>query len=179
MERAVFVDGSCFNNGKKNSSGGIGVFFGDGDPRNAACRIVEGKVTNQTMELRACWKAMETINRTRRQDETFVIYTDSMYALNCMTSWAKTWKRKGWKTKDGHPVSNLGLIKPMHEVFEASPWIRLEYTRAHGPQPESRTSREYRLWYGNDRAHRLATAGAKAPAATCIEKYFDIRISRS
>ena len=29
----VYSDGCCFNNGKHGAKGGIGVFWGDGDPR--------------------------------------------------------------------------------------------------------------------------------------------------
>jgi ribonuclease HI len=32
----IFTDGSCINNGKKNSKGGIGVFFGDNDTKNVS-----------------------------------------------------------------------------------------------------------------------------------------------
>ena len=180
MTRSVYVDGSCFNNGKKNSAGGIGVYFGDGDSRNVSCRIVDGKVTNQTMELRACLAAIEAIIASRKEDEFFTIYTDSMYVVKCMTSWADAWKRNGWKTKDDAPVSNMQLIKKTHELYKASsPWIRLEFVRAHGKRPENMQSVEYKLWHGNDRAHRLATAGANAPAsAACrIDRYFNLRVT--
>lgn len=31
---SVYTDGSCLNNGKKNSVGSIGVYFSDNDPDN-------------------------------------------------------------------------------------------------------------------------------------------------
>jgi ribonuclease HI len=54
----IYTDGSCINNGKKNSSGAIGVFYSDNDSRNIAKVINEGKITNQTMELLACINAL-------------------------------------------------------------------------------------------------------------------------
>jgi ribonuclease HI len=51
----VFVDGSCSNNGYCNSKGGIGVFWGDKDPRNISEKVPgQGSpITNQKAELMA------------------------------------------------------------------------------------------------------------------------------
>ena len=42
----VFTDGSCPNNGKKNAIAGIGIYFGENDPKNKSERI-QGKQTNK------------------------------------------------------------------------------------------------------------------------------------
>lgn len=46
----VYTDGSCKRNGKADSVAGIGVFFGEDDPRNVSERIA-GNQTNQRAEL--------------------------------------------------------------------------------------------------------------------------------
>lgn len=54
----VFVDGSCSHNGMKDSVGGIGVFWGDNDPRNISEQIIYSSqnITNQKAELIVCFK---------------------------------------------------------------------------------------------------------------------------
>lgn len=50
----VYVDGSCSGNGCKNSQGGIGVFWGDNDPRNLSEEVIlpdNEVITNQKAEL--------------------------------------------------------------------------------------------------------------------------------
>jgi ribonuclease HI len=56
----VYTDGSCLNNGKDNSIGGIGIFFGINDERNISQRL-EGKQTNNTAELIAIIKLYSII----------------------------------------------------------------------------------------------------------------------
>ena len=58
----VFTDGSCSNNGFTNAKAGIGIYFGDNDPRNISKRI-EGKQTNNTAEVKAILKAAEILKR--------------------------------------------------------------------------------------------------------------------
>lgn len=84
----VYTDGSCFNNGKTNAKGSIGVFFGDGDNRNLSLIIDNMKITNQTMELIACIKALDLL----KENENAYIYTDSMYVKQCVTQWFKLWE---------------------------------------------------------------------------------------
>ena len=48
----VFTDGACSNNGKPNAKAGLGVYFGNKDPRNTSKRVV-GKQTNNIAELSA------------------------------------------------------------------------------------------------------------------------------
>ena len=42
----VYTDGSCINNGKKGSKGGIGVYFGENDERNVSKSLRLEKVTS-------------------------------------------------------------------------------------------------------------------------------------
>jgi ribonuclease HI len=51
----VYTDGACSGNGGSNARGGIGVFFGDNDPRNVSERFDRGIATNQ----RAEWLSLE------------------------------------------------------------------------------------------------------------------------
>jgi ribonuclease HI len=108
----VYTDGSCLNNGKKNSIGGIGVYFSDNDPDNYG-QVIDNegnKITNQTMELLACIQALKII-----QDKIdnglnvniIYIYTDSTYLINSITKWYNTWEKNKWKNSKGKDVENI------------------------------------------------------------------------
>ena len=105
---SVFTDGSCINNGKKNSFGAIGIFFSDNDEYNLGQSIDNNdndsdnnsktKITNQTMELLACIQALKIIKK--KIDKKIIInlkiiyiHTDSMYVINSMTKWYKQWEK--------------------------------------------------------------------------------------
>ena len=60
MDIVVYTDGACSNNGKKSAKAGIGVYFGEGDPRNISERIT-GKQTNNAAELTAILRAVESL----------------------------------------------------------------------------------------------------------------------
>ncbi|KAH9850897.1 hypothetical protein C2E23DRAFT_713309, partial [Lenzites betulinus] len=55
----VFTDGSCEGNGTETATAGAGVWFGEGDPRNAAVRVPGECQTNQAAEAYACLVAAE------------------------------------------------------------------------------------------------------------------------
>jgi ribonuclease HI len=58
----VYTDGACSNNGRSNAIAGIGIFFGNNDPRNVSKRI-EGKQTNNTAEMLAIIDTYEIIEQ--------------------------------------------------------------------------------------------------------------------
>jgi len=51
VETYVYCDGSCIHNGLPNAKAGIGVYFGDNDPRNVS-ESISGN-TNNIAELTA------------------------------------------------------------------------------------------------------------------------------
>jgi len=159
----VYTDGACQGNGKKNSIGGIGVFFGDGDVRNVSRRIRREKITNQTMELLASCVAIETFfdedkGEKGEKGEGLRVCTDSEYVVKSMNSWATGWERSGWKTRLGKPVSNVDLMQRLYALKK-----RFGVTFVHVPAHRSRPSpndpsHSYAHWYGNHRADAFATA---------------------
>ena len=88
----IFTDGATPNNHNKsgNRRGGVGVFFGDNDPRNISFGMIETdkqKVTNNVCELTACIRAIERIMATEKIiGKQVVIYTDSMYIVNTIAN---------------------------------------------------------------------------------------------
>jgi ribonuclease HI len=163
-EAVVFTDGSTTNNGKINAKGGIGVNFPKYGRYNVSLPFYLGQITNIRCELMAVIKALEVyIFEIRKENKSspqkLVIYTDSMYIIDCMTSWIFNWMKKGWKTAQGAEVKNqdlliwlFSLIK--HTNVDAS----FKHVKAHRQAPK-RSTPEYDIWKGNDVADGLAKTG--------------------
>jgi len=163
---SVFTDGSCLNNGKKNSVGSIGIFFKDNDPDNLGQAIDNdgNKITNQTMELLAAIQALKIINDKIQKQEInqnmIYLYTDSSYLINSMTKWYKTWEANNWKNSKGKDVENIDLIKLLYEL--KSKYITIfKHIRSHQDEPTDKNSDKYFIWYGNYMADKLATDASR------------------
>jgi len=157
----VYTDGSCTNNGGKNSTGGIGVFFGPGDARNlsetgAVRPPLVQKITNQTMELMAVLRAVEAYVRSGDK-RRLLVCSDSEYVVKSMTSWAKGWEKKGWRTSTGKPVANAELMQRLFELVRRH-GVGFQHVPAHRDEPADRQSLTHAHWFGNMMADRMATA---------------------
>ena len=159
----IFTDGSTLNNQTKGDrKGGIGVFFGDNDERNISLSLeetIENKVTNQVTELLACIKGIEKLVSTCKIDKNkIIIYTDSMYIVNMLTSWAENWEKKNWIKSDGNEVLNLNLVKKLY-YYSKNLNIEYRHVKSHTKEPK-KSEPNYELWYGNMQADKLAVEAA-------------------
>ena len=164
-EICIFTDGSSLNNQEKGKRrGGVGVFFGDDDERNISIPLkesVKNKVTNQVTELLACIKGIETINSCPIKKECqLVIYTDSMYIVNIMNKWAINWEKNNWTKSDGKIVDNIELVKKLYYYYQNGN-IVFKHVRSHMKEP-NKDDPNYKIWYGNDKADKLAVAAAQS-----------------
>lgn len=165
----VFVDGSTFNNVRKNpfSKGGIGIFFGDGDKRNVSEPFYLKPVTNNRCELYACIKAIEAYAASidlEKRKYALNIYCDSTYVINSVTKWINKWKYNGWKTSKGTDVENKELIVWIDKLLQtycSSISIRFIHVRAHKRAPSDKRSEQYFYWYGNHMADKFAVGGSR------------------
>ena len=88
----IYTDGSCIKNGEETACAGSGVWFGDDDPRNMSLRVPGPNQSNQTGELYAILQAIRSVP----PDQALIIRTDSMYAVNGLTSNLEKWEDQGW-----------------------------------------------------------------------------------
>jgi hypothetical protein len=95
-------------------------------------------------------------------DEDVVIYTDSEYSINCLTTWFPGWVSRGWKTSAGGDVLHRDLIQDASARLAKFKSHRFVHVRAH-------TGNEDDLSKNNDVVDRMARAtvedeGAAKPA---------------
>lgn len=161
----IFTDGSTINNGKKNASGGIGVYFGKNDERNISKKVIYSKksVTNNICELLAIKlgieKILETTSNEKLKTTNIIIYSDSEYSINCITKWSKNWEKNNWKGSNGKPVKNKELIKYNYDYYKKYK-IKFKHIRSHTKAPTD--TAKYKLWYGNEMADKLARNAAES-----------------
>ncbi|KAF7337567.1 Ribonuclease H [Mycena sanguinolenta] len=79
----VFSDGACKGNGQPGCVAGVGVWWGEGDPRNIAERC-PGDQTNNRAELIAILRVLET---TPQSKKPLLIKSDSTYSIKCFSEW--------------------------------------------------------------------------------------------
>ncbi|XP_055435506.1 ribonuclease H1 isoform X1 [Bubalus kerabau] len=144
----VYTDGCCSSNGRKRARAGIGVYWGPGHPLNVGIRL-PGRQTNQRAEIHAACKAIE---QAKAQNITkLVLYTDSMFTINGITTWVKGWKQNGWRTSTGKEVTNK---EDFVELERLARGMDIEWMHVPG----------HSGFRGNEEADRLAREGAKQPA---------------
>ncbi|OGM39635.1 putative ribonuclease H [Aspergillus bombycis] len=146
----IYTDGSSLNNGRALASAGVGVYFGPGDnSRNVSEPLKGNRQTNQRAELTAILRALDIAPRHR--DVT--IFTDSQYAIKCVTVWYAKWQRNKWLTSENKPVENKDLVESIRVKIEERDELKVktlfEWVKGHNSDP------------GNEAADRLAVNGAQ------------------
>lgn len=138
----VFTDGAASPN---PGPGGWGAVYVDQDVILGEQYGHEPHTTNNRMELLALRAGLLLVPA----NTAAVVFTDSQLCVNTFTSWAKGWKARGWKRKDG-AIKNLELVQEIYETLLRRPEITLQWIAAHSG---------YR-W--NEYADALATAYRRA-----------------
>ncbi|GJE89031.1 ribonuclease H1-like protein [Phanerochaete sordida] len=169
--KIVYCDGACRGNGKTAAVAGVGVWWGPGDPRNIAERC-PGDQTNNRAELIAIVRILETVPRTT---DPLLIRTDSSYSIRCLKEWLKNWRARGYKTSDGKPVKNLGVILYADALLQERKLngqrVHFEYVKGHAGDA------------GNEAADYQANLGCERPIEperdwTALEKVVRERMQK-
>lgn len=146
----IYTDGSCINNGRPNAIASVGVWIQEYPDMSISERITSYPQTNQVSELCAIKQALEIADNFERIN----IFTDSKYAINCVTEWCLNWERNGWRSSKGKAPTNMNLIKEVISKLRSMEFIgkiiSFNYVSGH-------TGNE-----GNERAHKLAINASKS-----------------
>ncbi|XP_068198598.1 ribonuclease H1 [Antennarius striatus] len=143
----VYTDGCCTGNGQRGARAGIGVYWGCDHPLNVAERL-SGRQTNQRAEIQAACRALQQARDNNIKK--LVLYTDSKFTINGVTSWVKTWKLNNWRLKTGGTVTNKEDFKELDRLN-----AELDVVWMHVPGHAG--------YSGNEAADRLSKEGAAKP----------------
>lgn len=135
----IFTDGACSGN---PGPGGWGAILRWRDHEKELFGGEAG-TTNNRMEMMAAIQALESLKHTKK----VVLYTDSTYLRDGITSWIHGWKRNGWKTAAKKPVKNEDLWRRLDQALRDHE-IDWRWVKGHAGHPE------------NERADELARQGA-------------------
>ncbi|MFZ4578457.1 MAG: ribonuclease H family protein [Myxococcota bacterium] len=86
----------------------------------------EPHTTNNRMELTALIQALGQLPL----DSRVTVYSDSDLCVKTLTIWAKGWRARGWRRKEGE-IKNLDLVQQAFALVEARPGVRLQWIKAH------------------------------------------------
>lgn len=114
VDTKIFTDGGCDPNPGKAGSG-IAVYRG-GVVSELWYGLFNPAGTNNTAELNALHQALIMAKEDIGKVKTVAIFCDSQYSIQCITTWAVGWEKKGWKKKTGE-IKNLELIKEMYALY--------------------------------------------------------------
>ena len=140
----IYTDGACKGN---PGPGGWGAWMKWGDEERELWGG-EPLTTNNRMELMAPIQALSSLKRRT----SVVIYTDSEYVRNGISSWIHGWKARGWRTAARQPVKNIDLWQRLDALSQAHD-VTWRWVRGHTGDP------------GNERADLLANRGVSAVSA--------------
>ncbi|MBK7048255.1 MAG: viroplasmin family protein [bacterium] len=114
VQTKIFADGGCEPNPGQAGSG-VAVYR-DGLVDELWYGLYNPRGTNNTAELNALHQALLMAEKEIERKVTVAIFCDSRYAIQCVTQWAVSWEKKGWK-KPGGDIKNLDLIQPAYALF--------------------------------------------------------------
>lgn len=153
----LFVDGAANKRGS-----GWGVYWEAPLHANSRHGTLPPGTTNQAAELNAIVQALRQVPNQKPCE----IWTDSDYAIKCLTVYIHTWVRNGWRTAKGPPVKHQELITEGVRLLEESDVVMHHIKdvglRAHSARPADAFGA--RIWAGNKQADVLARQGSAGRA---------------
>lgn len=161
----IYIDGSARGNGKEDSRGGYGIIiFNENMEIIDSYCCQENHTTNNRMELMAFLKTFEILD-TKYQNIPVIIYSDSAYCINTLTSWIHTWSQNGWRNSKKEPIKNIGIIQSLYKYYTKDFFInQVEYRKVDG----------HRGIIGNELADALATANISKFSKLILENHIKI-----
>ncbi len=129
----LYTDGGCHGNPGPGGWAFVLEYNGNRIERHGA----ERDTTNNRMELQAVIAGLSQVNEigagngdSTSSSSRVIVYTDSQYVKNGITTWIHTWIRNGWRTSAKKPVKNRDLWMALHELTEQLD-VRWEWLRGH------------------------------------------------
>ena len=142
-----YTDGACSGN---PGPGGYGVVEYDIKSNTIFYTYSEyfKNVTNNQMELKAILHVIKLAAADK--ENSYLVYSDSAYAVNSINTWMYEWARNGWINSKKKPVENLDLIQEIYSYLEF-PMKNFDLRKINGHSGH----------LGNELADALATGNIK------------------
>ena len=118
----VYTDGSCLGN--PGTGGWAFQIFNEGTIINHFGYQLD--TTNNQMELTAAIKALEFLQK----ESEIILFTDSTYVRNGITSWISNWKKNNWKNSQRKDVKNKVLWEKL-DFLNSRKNIIWKWVKAH------------------------------------------------
>ena len=131
----IYTDGACRGN---PGTGGWGALLRYQNVEKEL-KGAELTTTNNRMELTAAIEALQALKTRSR----VLLWTDSKYVQQGITTWLPNWKKRNWRTSANKPVKNEDLWKLL-DTHENRHDIEWRWVKGHSGNP------------GNEAADRLA-----------------------
>ncbi len=125
----VYTDGS-----KTATHCGIGVVFPAHEQYNFAELMPHAPFTNQRAELWGAIRALQEIAKHFPLDADVVLYTDSMYTINCATIWRAAWERTNFRDNQ---ILNQDLILQLWAARDSLPHATFQHVKGHAGNPHN------------------------------------------
>jgi ribonuclease HI len=147
----IYTDGGCRPN---PGLGGWGAVLIHGSHIKELSGA-EPETTNNRMELTAAVSALEALKRHCR----VVLHTDSEYLQKGITQWMPSWKRNGWKRREG-AVKNVDLWQELDRLTQLHE-VEWRWVKGHAGNAYNERCDEL----ATDAMAELAAASARRPNA--------------
>lgn len=178
----VYCDGSFDWTLRK---GGIGIFWGPNDERNAHLLLTGSKLTNIRAEIQAV--NLAAVQACSLNFKRVIVKTDSQFVVKVINSWLPRWRANEWKKADGKRIENLDDIQKLSRYIEMMK-VQVEHTYGHQKYDESKgleekwddLSCDERDLCGNFHSDRLSRLALEQPMMTDVEfeQFCERKISR-
>ena len=107
----IYTDGACSGNPGNGGWGAVLLYNGHEKRISGSA----SDTTNNRMELMAVIEGLKSIKNNKI---AIIVYTDSKYVQNGITSWIHSWKKNGWKGSNKKPVKNVDLWQDLDQVSQ-------------------------------------------------------------
>lgn len=125
----IYTDGACSGNPGPGGWGAVLIYGGHRLEMSGG----ERQTTNNRMELVAAIEAMSRLNQRCEVE----LWSDSRYLVDGLEKgWAKNWRSRGWKKKDGSPALNPELWERLLELCEEHT-VTLHWVKGHAENREN------------------------------------------
>lgn len=138
---AIYSDGACRGNPGPGAWGVIGMQT-DGEILYEATGI-EVRTTNNVMELEAAIQGLKNllvhIDLLDHGADYYkvVLFSDSKYVVDGITSWVDGWKKRGWKKADKKTPENLDYWQELDELKAKFGNIEFRWVKGHSGHPQN------------------------------------------